>query len=63
MIQKPANFNRPSNSPKEIKKFKDDAYSPKGKTKHTVESDWPVKEATITPAKKKIKRTETARLP
>lgn len=47
---------------KNIAEFKDDDLSPKGRTKHIVETDWPTKEAV--PAKKrKIKKTETARLP
>ncbi len=51
-------------TPIEIKNFKDDDLSQKGKTKHIVETDWPVKETVKTPVKKKkINRTETARLP
>lgn len=47
---------------KNIAEFKDDDLSPKGRTKHNVETDWPTKEAA--PVKKrKIKKTETARLP
>ena len=47
---------------KSIAEFKDDDLSPKGRTKHIVETDWPTKEA-VPPKKRKIKRTETARLP
>ncbi len=51
-------------TPMEIKKFKDDDLAQKGRTKHIVETDWPVKEAKNQPPKrKKIKKTETARLP
>lgn len=47
---------------KDIAEFKDDDLAPKGRTKHIVETDWPTKESV--PAKKrKIKKTETARLP
>ncbi len=49
-------------NPKDIIKFKDDDLEPKGKTKHNVEPDWPTKESS-TIKKRKIKRTETARLP
>jgi hypothetical protein len=43
-------------------KLKDDDLAPKGRIKHIVETDWPTKESV--PAKKrKIKKTETARLP
>ena len=47
---------------KDTVEFKDDDLAPKGRTKHIVETDWPTKESV--PAKKrKIKKTETARLP
>lgn len=47
---------------KDYNEFKDDDLAPKGRVKHIVETDWPTKEAV--PAKKrKIKKTETARLP
>ncbi len=49
--------------PKDLNEVKDDEIAPKGRTKHIVETDWPTKEA-VTPVKKrKIRRTETARLP
>jgi hypothetical protein len=47
---------------KSITEFKDDDLSPKGRTKHIVETDWPTKEA-VPEKKRKIKKTETARLP
>jgi len=47
---------------KDISEFKDDDLAPKGRTKHTVETDWPTKESVPT-KKRKIKKTETARLP
>ena len=47
---------------KDIIEFKEDDLAPKGRTKHIVETDWPTKEST--PARKrKIKKTQTARLP
>lgn len=47
---------------KDSTEFKDDDLAPKGRIKHIVETDWPTKESV--PAKKrKIKKTETARLP
>ena len=49
--------------PKEITEFKDNDLVPKGRTKHTVETDWPVKEALPAPKKRKIKRTQYSRLP
>lgn len=53
---------KPLNKPKDILTFKEDDMAPKGKVKHTVETDWPTK--TSTPSKKrKIRRTEDARLP
>lgn len=65
MIQATTNSSQASDSvPKEIKEFKDDALAPKGKTKHIVETDWPVKEVANSPLKKKkIKKIKTARLP
>lgn len=64
MIQEMTNKKNIDTTPVEIKNFKDDALAPKGRTQHIVETDWPVKEAKKLPEKrKKIKRTETARLP
>ena len=43
---------------------KDDDLTPKGKIVHEVQTDWPTKETTHGPHKKrKIKRIETSRLP
>ena len=47
---------------KNINEFKDDDLSPKGRTKHVVETDWPTKESVPT-KKRKIKKIENARLP
>lgn len=49
--------------PKSLTQLKDDGISPKGKDKRDVEPDWPTKESTPLVKKRKIKRTETARLP
>lgn len=49
---------------KDIALYKDDDLEPKGRTKHSVETDWPTQERTDTPHKKRqIKRTENSRLP
>ncbi|MBC7427750.1 MAG: hypothetical protein H7336_04000 [Bacteriovorax sp.] len=48
--------------PKNLTEFKDDDLAPKGKTKHIVETDWPVKES-VPEKKRKVIRTEIARLP
>ena len=59
MIQ---NTKKPQGPQTKEHEFKDDDLAPKGRTKHIVETDWPTKESV--PAKKrKIKKTETARLP
>jgi hypothetical protein len=50
------------NSPS-LTEFKDNGLAPKGKTKHTIETDWPVKESVIPVKRRKIKKTENARLP
>lgn len=57
--------NKVDRTPLDIKSFKDDDLAPKGRTKHIVETEWPVKEVKNLPStkRKKIKRTETARLP
>ena len=47
---------------KNITEFKDDDLAQKGRTKHIVETDWPTKES-IPTKKRKIKKTENARLP
>ena len=47
---------------KNITEFKDDDLAQKGRTKHIVETDWPTKEY-IPTKKRKIKKTEKARLP
>ena len=60
MIQN-AKKSRDSNT-KKLNEFKDDDLSQKGRTKHVVETDWPTKES-IPIKKRKIKKTETARLP
>lgn len=52
----------PPNKSKDILTFKEDDMSPKGKTKHTVEPDWPTKDS-IPEKRRKIKRTTTSRLP
>lgn len=49
--------------PKDLTEVKDDEIAPKGRTKHIVETDWPTKEVALPVKKRKIKRTETARLP
>ncbi len=49
-------------TPKDIKEFKDDDLSQKGRTKHIVETDWPTKES-IPVKKRKIKKTQDSRLP
>ncbi|MBC7711883.1 MAG: hypothetical protein H7177_00990 [Rhizobacter sp.] len=49
-------------NPKNITEFKDDDLAPKGKTKHIVETDWPVKES-VPEKKRKIKKTAIARFP
>ena len=60
MIQ---NSKKSQNSiPKNISELKDDDLAPKGRTKHIVETDWPTKES-LPVKKRKIKKTETARLP
>lgn len=44
--------------------LKDDDLRPKGRTKHVVETDWPIQEVRTSPHKKRIiKKTATARLP
>lgn len=50
-------------NPKNMTEFKDDDLAPKGSPKHVIEPDWPTKEAAPLPKKRKIKRTENARLP
>lgn len=52
-----------NSTPKEIREFKDNDLAPKGRTKHIVETDWPVKESVPTPKKRKIKKTQDSRLP
>ena len=47
---------------KNFNEFKDDDLAPKGKTNHIVETDWPVKEV-VPDKKRKIKKTQVARLP
>ncbi len=48
----------------EITKFKEDDMSPKGRTKHVVETDWPTQEALPAKTKKRvIKKTQNSRLP
>ncbi len=49
--------------PKDLSEIKDDEISQKGRTKHIVETDWPTKESVPPIKKRKIKRTENARLP
>ena len=48
--------------PKDIIEFKDNDLSPKGRTKHIVETDWPTKES-VPIKKRKIKKTHNSRLP
>ena len=58
----PANKSHKVSKPKDIIEFKDDDLSPKGRTKHIVETDWPTKESAPT-KKRKIKKTNNSRLP
>lgn len=51
------------NSPNDITKFKEDDMSPKGTTKHVVETDWPTQEAEPVKKKRQIKKMQNARLP
>ena len=51
------------NTADEITKFKENDLSPKGTTKHVVETDWPTQEAEPKKKKRPIKKTQNSRLP
>ena len=50
-------------TPNNLDKFKDDDLSPKGRTQHIVETDWPTKEAIPASKKRKIKKMQKGQLP
>lgn len=51
-----------NSSTKVDREFKDDALAPKGRTQHNVEPHWPTKDSPSI-KKRKIKKTQIARLP